>query len=163
MQNSSRTVSPEITLLHSITPLPYEFGALEGGGAMLSEIYSDRAQQVEAELNRFLIDELAGCKVKRVILEGDPAQRIVEYAHAENVNLIVMPTHGYGTFRPLHPGIEHGQADYAECPVWTGVHLQDAPQHPVTIRSILCAIDSDRRPARRSPGRRPCSVNSAPA
>lgn len=134
---------PEITLLHSITPLPYEFGALEGGGAMLSEIYSDRAQQVETELNHFLVDELAGCQVKRVILEGDPAQRIVEYAHAENVNLIVMPTHGYGTFRRFILGSNTAKVLHdAECPVWTGVHLQDAPQHgPIDIRSILCAID----------------------
>jgi nucleotide-binding universal stress UspA family protein len=133
----------EITLLHSITPLPYEFGALEGGGAMLSEIYSDRAQQVETELNNFLVGELAGCQVKRVILEGDPAQRIVEYAHAENVNLIVMPTHGYGTFRRFILGSNTAKVLHdAECPVWTGVHLQDAPQQgPVAIRSILCAID----------------------
>src|SRR3954453_21226788 len=89
----------EITLLHSITPLPYEFGALEGGGAMLSEIYTDRAEQSEADLDRFLCAELAGCNVKRVLLEGPPAERIVEYAHNEAVNLIVMPTHGYGTFR----------------------------------------------------------------
>jgi nucleotide-binding universal stress UspA family protein len=133
----------EITLLHSITPLPYEFGALEGGGAMLSEIYSDRAQQVEIELDHFLLEELAGCQVNRVILEGDPAQRIVEYAHAEDVNLIVMPTHGYGTFRRFILGSNTAKVLHdAECPVWTGVHIQDAPQdEPVAIRSILCAID----------------------
>ena len=133
----------EITLLHSVTPLPYEFGALEGGGAMLSEIYSDRAQQIETELNCFLLQELAGCQVKRVTLEGDPAQRIVEYAHAENVNLIVMPTHGYGTFRRFILGSNTAKVLHdAECPVWTGVHIQDGPvQGPVAIRSILCAID----------------------
>jgi nucleotide-binding universal stress UspA family protein len=133
----------EITLLHSVTPLPYEFGALEGGGAMLSEIYSDRAQQIETELNHFLLQELAGCHVKRVTLEGDPAQRIVEYAHAENVNLIVMPTHGYGTFRRFILGSNTAKVLHdAECPVWTGVHIQDAPmQGPIAIKSILCAID----------------------
>src|SRR5205085_10161869 len=71
----------EITLLHSITPLPYEFGALEGGGAMLGEIYRDRSEQSGAELDRFLCAELAGCNVKRVLLEGDAAERIGQYAH----------------------------------------------------------------------------------
>jgi nucleotide-binding universal stress UspA family protein len=132
----------EITLLHAITPLPYEFGALEGGGAMLSEIYTDRALQVEQNLNNFLVDELAGCNVKRVILDGDAAQRIVEYAHAENVNLIVMPTHGYGTFRRFILGSNTAKVLHdAECPVWTGVHLQDVPHKPNRIESVLCAID----------------------
>jgi nucleotide-binding universal stress UspA family protein len=133
----------EITLLHSVTPLPYEFGALEGGGAMLSEIYSDRAEQAEAELQRFLCAELAGHNVNRVLLEGDAAERIVEYAHAEKVDLIVMPTHGYGTFRRFILGSNTAKVLHdAECPVWTGVHLQDAPAEiPVGIQSILCAID----------------------
>jgi nucleotide-binding universal stress UspA family protein len=132
----------EITLLHAITPLPYEFGALEGGGAMLSEIYTDRALQVEQNLNNFLVDELAGCNVKRVVLDGDAAQRIVEYAQAENVNLIMMPTHGYGTFRRFILGSNTAKVLHdAECPVWTGVHLQDAPHKPVRIESVLCAID----------------------
>jgi len=133
----------EITLLHSVTPLPYEFGALEGGGAMLSEIYSDRAEQAEAQLQRFLCAELAGYNVKRVLLEGDAAERIVDYAHEQKVDLIVMPTHGYGTFRRFILGSNTAKVLHdAECPVWTGVHLQDVPQDfPVAIKSILCAID----------------------
>jgi nucleotide-binding universal stress UspA family protein len=133
----------EITLLHSVTPLPYEFGALEGGGAMLNEMYNDRAAQAEDQLNQFLCAELAGCNVKRMLLEGDAAERIVEYAHEEKVDLIVMPTHGYGTFRRFILGSNTAKVLHdAECPVWTGVHLQDAPQEsPVSIRSILCAID----------------------
>jgi nucleotide-binding universal stress UspA family protein len=133
----------EITLLHSITPLPYEFGALEGGGAMLGEIYRDRAEEAEENLKRFLCTEFAGHNVKRVLLEGDAAERIVEYAHTEKMDLIVMPTHGYGTFRRFILGSNTAKVLHdAECPVWTGVHLQDAPAEvPVEIKSILCAID----------------------
>jgi nucleotide-binding universal stress UspA family protein len=133
----------EITVLHSLSGLPYEFGALEAGGAMLGDVYSDRAEQAEAELGRFLCAELAGCNVKRVLLEGEPAARIVDYAHTEGMDMIVMPTHGYGTFRRFILGSNTAKVLHdAECPVWTGVHLQDAPQDlPVSIRSILCAID----------------------
>jgi len=133
----------EITLLHAITPLPYEFGALEGGGAMLSEIYTDRTRRVERDLNNFLADELAGCRVKRVLKDGDAAHMIVEYAHEEQVNLIVMPTHGYGTFRRFILGSNTAKVLHdAECPVWTGVHLEEPRDHaPVKLQSILCAID----------------------
>src|SRR5437763_7475144 len=110
---------------------------------MLGEIYSDRAAQAEADLDRFRCAELAGCNVKRVLLEGDAAHRIVEYAHAEKMSLIVMPTHGYGTFRRFILGSNTAKVLHdAECPVWTGVHLQDASHlGPVAVRSILCAID----------------------
>ena len=83
----------------SLTPPHYEFGALEIGGSMLTELYTNRAAQVEKELETFLAAELAGTEARRVVLEGDPARQIVEYAHEENVGLIVMPTHGYGPFR----------------------------------------------------------------
>lgn len=133
----------EITLLHVITPLPYEFGALEGGAVMLTEIYNDRATRVEMELNAYLAEELAGCNVKRVVRDGDAAQRIVEYAHSEQSDLIVMPTHGYGTFRRFILGSNTAKVLHdAECPVWTGVHIQEMQHHaPVPIQRVLCAID----------------------
>ena len=132
----------EIILLHAITPLPYEFGALEGGGGMLSEIYTDRALRAEIDLDHFLAEELVSCRVRRVLLEGDPALRLVEYAHGEGIDLIVMPTQGYGTFRRFILGSNTAKVLHdAECPVWTGVHMQEAPLGPVSIRRILCAID----------------------
>lgn len=132
----------EIVVLHVVTPVHYEFGALEGC-AMLGEIYTDRYQQAEDNLQHFLEDELAGPKVRRVLLEGDASGRIVEFAHAEQVNLIVMPTHGYGKFRRFILGSNTARVLHeAECPVWTGVHMQDAPAAaPIGLRNILCAID----------------------
>ena len=132
----------EITLLHVLTPLHYELGAMDGG-VMLTEMYTDRYAQAEESLNRFLQDEWAGAPVRRVLLEGDAAQRIVEFAHDEQVGLIVMPTHGYGTFRRFILGSNTAKVLHdAECPVWTGVHIQDAPQTgPISISHILCAID----------------------
>ena len=89
----------ELTLLHVLAPPHYEFGALEMGGSMLTELYANRGTQVEKELETFLAGELQGVQAKRVVLDGDPARQIVDYAHEENVGLIVMPTHGYGPFR----------------------------------------------------------------
>ena len=133
----------ELTLLHVLTPPHYEFGALEIGGSMLTELYTNRAAQVEKELETFLAAELAGTEAKRVVLEGDPARQIVEYAHEENVGLIVMPTHGYGPFRQFILGSITAKVLHdADCPVWTGVHLEEAqPAEPAPFRDILCAVD----------------------
>lgn len=133
----------ELTLLHVLTPPHYEFGALEIGGSMLTELYSNRGAQVEKELETFLAGELRGVEAKRVVLDGDPARQIVDYAHAENAGLIVMPTHGYGPFRQFILGSITAKVLHdADCPVWTGVHLEEAPPaESVPFRNIVCAID----------------------
>ena len=133
----------ELTLLHVLTPPHYEFGALEIGGSMLTELYANRGAQVEKELETFLADELKDVAARRVVLEGDPARQIVDYAHEQNTGLIVMPTHGYGPFRQFILGSITAKVLHdADCPVWTGVHLEEAPQEEsMTFRNIVCAID----------------------
>jgi nucleotide-binding universal stress UspA family protein len=133
----------ELTLLHILTPPHYEFGALEIGGSMLTELYTNRGAQVEKELETFLAGELQGLDARRVVLEGDPARQIVDYAHDQNAGLIVMPTHGYGPFRQFILGSITAKVLHdADCPVWTGVHLEEAPAAgPFPFRNIVCAID----------------------
>ena len=129
----------EVTLIHVLTPPHYEFGALEIGGSMLTELYNSRAGQVQAELDAF---DLPGVEVRRVVLEGDPARKIVEYAHNNAVDLIVMPTHGYGPFRQFILGSITAKVLHdADCPVSTGVHMEEAPVREYEFRRILCAID----------------------
>jgi len=133
----------ELILLHVLTPPHYEFGALEIGGSMLTELYANRGAQVEKELETFLAGELEGVDAQRVVLDGDPARQIVDFAHDENIGLIVMPTHGYGPFRQFILGSITAKVLHdADCPVWTGVHLEEAP--PVSampFRNIVCAVD----------------------
>jgi nucleotide-binding universal stress UspA family protein len=133
----------ELMLIHVLTPPHYEFGALEIGGSMLSELYVNRSAQVERELASFLVEELAGLNVRRVVVEGDPAREIVDYAHAEQAGLIVMPTHGYGPFRQFILGSITAKVLHdADCPVWTGVHLEEAPPvEEMSFGHVLCALD----------------------
>jgi nucleotide-binding universal stress UspA family protein len=133
----------ELTLLHVLTPPHYEFGALEIGGSMLTELYATRTVQVRKDLDEFLASELPGLNVRRVVLEGDPARRIVEYAHSEQMGLIVMPTHGYGHFRRFILGSIAAKVLHdADCPVWTGVHMEEAPAvDAASMKHILCGID----------------------
>ncbi|HWB99721.1 MAG TPA: universal stress protein [Bryobacteraceae bacterium] len=133
----------ELTLLHVLTPPHYEFGALEIGGSMLSELYANRAAQVEKELAAFLAADLAGLSAQRIVLEGDPARQIVEYAREHQAGLIVMPTHGYGPFRRFILGSTTAKVLHdADCPVWTGVHLeQQMAVANLPFQHIICAVD----------------------
>ncbi len=83
----------EVILAHVLPPLHAEFG-LQIEGSMLVEVYRARAEQAERELEVFEQPTLAGLKVRRLILHGDPSARIVECAREEAVGLIAMPTHG---------------------------------------------------------------------
>ena len=80
---------------------------------------------------------------KQVLLEGDPAVKIIEYADSNNTDFIVMATHGYGPFRRFILGsVTAKMLHDAACPVLTGAHLEDAPvSRPPSIHRILCAVD----------------------
>jgi nucleotide-binding universal stress UspA family protein len=131
----------ELVLLHVVSPLQFEYGSMDISGYMLAELYQNRAAQAGQELASFLRLELTGPRVERLILEGDPARRIVEVAH-EQPGVIVMPTHGYGPFRRFILGSNTAKVLHdADCPVWTGVHIEDAPPGSVPPHHILCAVD----------------------
>ncbi len=133
----------EVILLHVLVPPQYGFGTLDAGGSMLADLYRSRSEQVARDLEGFESAELPGLTVRRVILEGDPATQIVDFAHQEAVGLIVMPTHGFGPFRRFILGSNTAKVLHdADCPVWTGVHLEAAPAgDSVTLRQVLCAVD----------------------
>jgi nucleotide-binding universal stress UspA family protein len=133
----------EVTMLHVLPPPHYEFSALEAGGAVLNELFANRAAQVAKELDDYLAGDLKGVNLKRLLLEGDPARKIVEQAKADNAGMIVMPTHGYGSFRRFILGSVTAKVLHdAECPVWTGVHMEQPPGcPPAEIRKILCGVD----------------------
>jgi len=59
------------------------------------------------------------------------------------VDLIVIPTHGYGPFRRFILGSVAAKVLHdADCPVLTGVHLEDAPQvEQIHFKTILVAVD----------------------
>jgi nucleotide-binding universal stress UspA family protein len=98
----------------------------------------------EQKLREFRSNEWQHLAVKRVLLEGDPAKKIVEYAHSEHVDLIMMPTHGYGPFRRLLLGSITAKVLHdANCLVWTAVHTPDTAlcAHSAQPRRIACAVD----------------------
>jgi nucleotide-binding universal stress UspA family protein len=130
-----------LTLLHAIPPVIAGAMSPETTGPALSEIYRDLKEQSSLQLKSFLPSS-SSLDVKRLVVEGDPATCIVEYAHEHQIDLIVMPTHGYGPFRRFILGSNTAKVLHdADCPVWTGVHMQDEPTSVPPIESVLCAVD----------------------
>ena len=138
----------QLTLAHVLQPLHSEVG-IEIAGSMLVDIYRSRAAQAERDLDAFESEALAGLTVRRILLHGDPASKIVEFARQESVNLIAMPTHGYGTFRRFILGSNTAKVLHdADCPVWTGVHIEEVRPIAAPFSKILCAVDLGPQSAR---------------
>ena len=131
----------QLVLLHVVAPVPTYW--CPDAVVMSPEVTDEAIEQSKAELDRFLGDGLKGISVTRIVAEGDPAQEIVEYAHQEHFDLIVMPTHGYGPFRRFLLGSVTAKVLHdACCPVWTGPHMEEAPAYPkISFRKILAAVD----------------------
>ncbi|HUP03142.1 MAG TPA: universal stress protein [Bryobacteraceae bacterium] len=74
---------------------------------------------------------------------GEAAQKIVQCAAANRADLIMIPTKGTGIYRRLILGSTSAKVLHdADCPVWTGVHLENAPPlEMIACRRILCAVD----------------------
>lgn len=131
-----------LTLVHVLPPPHYEFGAMEVGGSVLEELFRNRSEQAQRELDGFLAEELPAGKTTRLLIEGDPATKIVALAHDEQAGLIVMPTHGYGPFRRFILGSVTAKVLHdADCPVWTGVHLEAESVEEIQFRKIVAALD----------------------
>jgi nucleotide-binding universal stress UspA family protein len=77
------------------------------------------------------------------VTQGDPGIEIVAYAAQANVDLIMLPTHGYGKFRRWLLGSVTAQVLHdSHCPVWTATHVEQTNlAHPIECRQMLCAVD----------------------
>jgi nucleotide-binding universal stress UspA family protein len=131
----------ELTLLH-VLEMPSGLIPDWYGGAV--PIIDTRAiWQAETEAAQaYLLDKFQGLKVRRTVVEGDAAESIDEYARENGVDLIMMPTHGYGLFRTLLLGSVTAKVLHdTPCPVWTGVHVEDAPTVSPDFATIMCAVD----------------------
>jgi nucleotide-binding universal stress UspA family protein len=101
-------------------------------------------------LDTFFGQDLKHLRVKRLVDHGEAARKIIECAAANHADLIMIPTRGMGIYRRLILGSTSAKVLHdADCPVWTGVHLENAPPlEAVTCNRILCAVDLKRSSAR---------------
>jgi nucleotide-binding universal stress UspA family protein len=133
----------DLTMLHVVQPFNNMMYGAEMGDIGLEDLQEKRRADAATKLNSFLADEFGSLPIKRLLVEGDPAQKIVELAHENKFDVIVLPTHGYGPFRRFILGSVTAKVLHdADCPVFTGVHIAEMHQaQRVFFRSILCAVD----------------------
>jgi nucleotide-binding universal stress UspA family protein len=134
--------SSEVMLVHVLPPFTYAYGGFEAAAVDLGAVLQGRSEQARRTLAEFAAAEFPG-GARTAVIEGDPAHAAVEFAHSEKADLIVLPTHGHGAFRRFILGSVAAKVLHdAECPVWTGVHLAEAPPAAeIRFRNVLCAVD----------------------
>ena len=140
----ARRFHSEVTLLHVNEFLV--FHPLSGPlGYGISSSEAQRNEHVNwrrEQLDKFGAAELRDVAVKKIVCSGDPARIIAECARSQSSGLILMPTHGYGPFRRFLLGSVTAKVLHdADCPVWTGAHLAEAPAGSSDIRHVMCAVN----------------------
>jgi len=118
-----------LTVLHVLPPHPLD----------------EHRIQAQEDLSAFAWPHFAGMAVCKAIVEGDPAQAILKYAREHQVDLIMMPTHGFGPFRRFLLGsVAERVLKDAPCPVWTDIH-HDLPHGAaagkLNVQNVVCAVD----------------------
>ena len=111
--------SADLTLLHVVTPIPV-IPIHDDPTSFNLPLYE---KEMEASARKSL-DQVAGEKIPReintrtLVIQGDPATQIVRLATAENMDLIVIATHGLTGWRKFMFGsVTEKVIRLATCPV----------------------------------------------
>jgi nucleotide-binding universal stress UspA family protein len=133
----------EIIVIHVVEPPQYPVGPEQLAQTLEGPMLRHRETLAEEHLHDFVKQEFVDIPTRLLVYRGDPAATIVQRAHAEQAGLIVMPTHGYGVLRRAFVGsVTMKVLRDAECPVFTGVHLDGTGSIAVPeFHSVLCAVD----------------------
>jgi len=132
--------SAKITLLSAVPPI-WQLGIGDAAGIPVD--MEELRRDLETRLNGTFLREFKGLTVQRIAEIGDPSAVITRFAQTEGVDLIMMPTHGYGPFRSLLLGSVTAKVLHdAECPVWTAAHTEQVSVHRIAGGKVLCAIDA---------------------
>ncbi|MGA3187925.1 MAG: universal stress protein [Bryobacteraceae bacterium] len=129
----ARRFHAKVTLLHTIYIPISAYGGPDSDPPIIDVPGMEAAARKRLDL--FEIDA-----AERIVTVGDPAYEIIQYAGKNGVDLIMMPTHGYGPFRSLLLGSTVAKVLHdAHCPVWTAAHTENPSAHS-EIRNVLCAL-----------------------
>ncbi|HVW83868.1 MAG TPA: universal stress protein [Bryobacteraceae bacterium] len=113
-------------------------------GAYIAEFDLPKiVEEVTAKLGIFAADCFPGIDVTQLVEDGEAGTCVADIAKTRGADLIMMPTHGRGTFRAALLGSVTAKVLHdAECAVWTGVHLdQPVPPQHTDVKTVMCALD----------------------
>jgi nucleotide-binding universal stress UspA family protein len=105
----------------------------------LEDLHGARIEKFES----FFDKSWRHLRVRKLVEHGEAAQKIIQCASVNHADLIMIPTQGMGIYRRLILGSTSAKVLHdADCPVWTGGHLENAPPlEAVACQRILCAVD----------------------
>lgn len=125
----------------------YPLAAAATAGALQRD-QEDRERHRQ-DFDLFIAELGSEISIEPRLSEGDAADCILSCAEEKNIDLVMMPTHGYGRFRRLLLGSVTSKVLHdVVCPVWTGVHTDEMwPRAGQRWSRFLCAVDADLRDA----------------
>ena len=132
----------KVVLIHAFEPPPPIYG---GMNMVYPDVYDFKEIAIELtqQLVAFAAAEFPKVDTECVVQQGFAAAVITEYAAEKSVDLIAMPTHGYGPFRRTLLGSVTAKVLHdSNVPVWTDAHSPEPTHraHPQP-RLILVAMD----------------------
>jgi len=132
----------EVILLHVVNPV-YTIPPTGISAPALVPVPQWVLTEKTKEVERFAALELRGLPVRRLVYEGDPESQIAAFAKEEDVQLVAIPTRGYGALRRYLIGSVAAKILHdLSCPVLTGVHMEDQePLANVKLSNIVCALN----------------------
>lgn len=140
VMSMARQFNSKLTLLHVIEipiawygdgtyPIPFDVPSV--------------AEDARKQLDTFFDSPDPSVEIEKSVAQGDPGYSIASFSEKHGIDLIMMPTHGYGTFRRLLLGSVTAKVLHdADCNVWTSAHTED-PNLAARLhcKSMMCAID----------------------
>jgi nucleotide-binding universal stress UspA family protein len=138
VKRAASIFSANVTLTYVLQPLASSFELLV---RPLPEVEENRECVAREKLKAFLDSEFQGDSSSRVLLAGDAASEISDFARKRPFDLIIMPTHAGAFRRNLLGSTTAKVLDSADCPVLTSQHAETISPRPLEHREIVCAID----------------------
>jgi len=130
-----------VTLMHVMEVPPPWYADLAASQIEMLVDIDELKRETKIILDGYLREEFENLNVERLVWDGDPARVIADFARDQDIDLIMMPSRGYGLFRRLLLGSVTAKVLHdAACPVWTDVHAE-RPDPRSGPRSVLCAVD----------------------
>jgi nucleotide-binding universal stress UspA family protein len=134
----ARSFHSGIVLLHVVTSLDGTAGLLEFGPDLHARVF----RRARESIDRTLWPQFEGIAVTREVIEGNPAEQIVNLVRGGKIGLIAMANRGHGAiYRFLLGSVTAKVLHETPCPVWTGAHLEEDNRPDFSIRRILCAVE----------------------
>ncbi len=112
----------ELTVLHVVDVIYYDYGWMYGGVPMPDRIICEHDENVKSELERFVndCDRERVSDIKLEIAHGQPYREIIRYARSNEMDLVVLATHGRMGLSHLFLGsVAEKVVRGASCPVLT--------------------------------------------